>query len=105
MNKLVFVCAAAVMAASATTVSTSPVLAAPAQVVIDTAPFNLASQAGRSAVAQRIESAGDSVCGSYQGRDIRATLSFNACRDAAVADGMAQLNGLSRGASVIVGAR
>ncbi|MCA1748997.1 MAG: UrcA family protein [Parasphingopyxis sp.] len=103
MKKLVFACAAAVMAVSATTLTTSPALAEASQVEIDTAPYNLRSQAGRDALAGRIASAGRDVCGDAT-REIKANRAFQACRDAAVSDGMAQLSALSRGGAVQVGA-
>lgn len=103
MKRLVFVCAAAVMAASATTVSTSPALAAD-YVEIDTSAYNLRSQSGQAALSGRIERAGSEVCGN-PAREIKANRAFFACRDAAVADGMAQLSALTRGGAVRVGAR
>ena len=104
MKKLVFVCAAAVMAASATTVSTSPALAEVREVSIDTSAYNLRSQSGQQALAGRINRAGNQVCG-RPAREIKANRAFFACRDAAVADGMAQLAALTRGGAVQVGDR
>lgn len=104
MKKLVFVCAAAVMAASAVALGTSPAMAEVGQVAIDTAPYNLRSQAGQDALAGRIARASSEVCGS-PAREIKTNRAFFTCRDAAVADGMAQLAALSRGGAVQVGDR
>lgn len=105
MNKLVFACAAAGMAASATTVATGPATAQTSQVTIATDAYNLESEAGRAALAGRIEAAGEEVCGRFDGRDTKASRNFAACHEAAVADGMAQLESLARRGSVIVASR
>ena len=107
MKKVAFAFAAVAMAGTMTHVTTSPAFAGTQSyhsVTIDTADYDLRTAQGYSLMTDRIERASKQVCGPITIGNVAGANTIRTCRADAVADGIAQLNGVARPPSVTVGA-
>lgn len=103
MKKVMFALAAIATTGVATGLATSPAMAQdlPTE-TIETAAYNLDSEAGYEAVANQIRRAAGRVCGNVDQRNLALAQSWQACRSVAIADGMEQLDAATRAGSVTV---
>lgn len=101
-KKIRFALASLAVSGAATFAAIAPAHAETYSQAVDIAPYDVDSAAGYALVADRIEDAAGQVCGNVDPRNLALRASYNACRDAAVADGMAQLDSMSRRARVVI---
>ncbi len=103
MNRIPFALAAVAMAATVTSLAAVPAMAQEMPFeTIQTAAYDLGSEAGYATVARQIGRAATRVCGATERRNLSTAPKAMACRQIALEDGMRQLEQRTNGASVTV---
>ncbi len=103
MNKVSFALAALAATGTVTCLAISPVAARPLpSETVETAGYDLNSDAGYANVSGQIRRAATRVCGATNLRNLSTAPEAIACRDATMANAMAQLDRQASRASVTV---
>jgi len=81
----------ALAAASLSLIAVAPAAAEEVHATVHYGDLDISSAAGAEVLAQRVEAGVEAACGKLESRDMKITAAWQACKDTARADAVAQL--------------